>query len=45
VVAWWSAFTALTGAVSNYRILFLVRFCFGAGESGAYEQSETAAER
>jgi ACS family glucarate transporter-like MFS transporter len=30
VVAWWSAFTCLTGTVSNYYILLLVRFCFGA---------------
>jgi MFS family permease len=36
VVAWWSAFTALTGTVSNYYVLLLVRFCFGAGEAGAY---------
>jgi ACS family glucarate transporter-like MFS transporter len=36
VVAWWSAFTSLTGAVSKYYILLLVRFCFGAGEAGAY---------
>ncbi len=36
VVAWWSVFTSLTGAVSSYYILLLVRFCFGAGEAGAY---------
>jgi ACS family glucarate transporter-like MFS transporter len=36
VVAWWSAFTSLTGAVSSYPILLVVRFCFGAGEAGAY---------
>ena len=26
IVAWWSAFTALTGTVSNYYVLLLVRF-------------------
>src|ERR1017187_3730406 len=36
VVAWWSAFTCLTGTVSHFNILLLVRFCFGAGEAGAY---------
>lgn len=36
VVAWWSTFTTLTGTVSNYYLLLLVRFCFGAGEAGAY---------
>ena len=30
------AFTTLTGTVSNYYVLLLVRFCFGAGEAGAY---------
>jgi ACS family glucarate transporter-like MFS transporter len=35
VVLWWSAFTALTGLTSNYYVLLLVRFCFGAGEAGA----------
>ena len=36
VVAWWSAFTCLTGTVSHFYFLVLVRFCFGAGEAGAY---------
>ena len=35
VVLWWSGFTALTGLTSNYYVLLLVRFCFGAGEAGA----------
>ena len=26
------AFTALTGTISSYSVLLLVRFCFGAGE-------------
>jgi MFS family permease len=36
VVAWWSVFTSLTGVVSSYYPLLLVRSCFGAGEAGAY---------
>lgn len=36
VVLWWSAFTALTGMTSNYYALLLTRFCFGAGEAGAF---------
>ena len=36
IVLWWSAFTSLTGAVSNYWMLLVVRFCFGMGEAGAY---------
>jgi MFS transporter, ACS family, glucarate transporter len=35
IVLWWSGFTALTGLTSNYYVLLLVRFCFGAGEAGA----------
>jgi MFS family permease len=34
VVLWWSAFTAFTGMTSNYYVLLLTRFCFGAGEAG-----------
>jgi MFS family permease len=36
IVTWWSAFTSITGMVSSYPLLLLVRFCFGAGEAGAY---------
>lgn len=36
IVLWWSAFTSLTGAVSSYVLLVIVRFCFGMGEAGAY---------
>lgn len=36
VVLWWSAFTSLTGAVVSYPLLLVVRFCFGAGEAGAF---------
>jgi MFS transporter, ACS family, glucarate transporter len=45
VVAWWSAFTALTGAVSSYYVLLLVRFCFGAGEAGAYPNASAVIAR
>jgi MFS transporter, ACS family, glucarate transporter len=45
VVAWWSAFTALTGTVSNYYVLLLVRFCFGAGEAGAYPNASAVIAR
>jgi MFS family permease len=36
IVLWWSGFTALTGLVSGFVPLVLVRFLFGAGEAGAY---------
>jgi len=36
IVLWWSAFTALTGAVSGFHALLLTRFCFGAGAAGAF---------
>jgi len=36
VVTWWSLFTSFTGMVSSYPLLLFVRFCFGAGEAGAY---------
>jgi sugar phosphate permease len=36
IVLWWSAFTSLTGMVSSYAALLVVRFCFGMGEAGAY---------
>ncbi len=36
VVALWSLFTALTGAVWNFVSLLIVRFLFGAGEAGAF---------
>jgi MFS transporter, ACS family, glucarate transporter len=45
VVAWWSAFTSLTGAVSSYPILLVVRFCFGAGEAGAYPNASAVIGR
>jgi len=45
VVAWWSAFTTLTGTVSNYYVLLLVRFCFGAGEAGAFPNASAVIGR
>ncbi|WP_114750333.1 MFS transporter [Pleomorphovibrio marinus] len=36
VVSLWSIFTALTGAVTQYFSLIIVRFLFGVGEAGAY---------
>ncbi|MBP3955962.1 MFS transporter [Gemmata sp. G18] len=35
IVVWWSIFTALTGAVTGFVMLLVVRFLFGAGEAGA----------
>ena len=45
VVVWWSVFTSLTGAVSNYYILLLARFCFGVGEAGAYPNASAVIGR
>ena len=36
IVLWWSAFTALTGAMTHYYALLITRFLFGAGEAGAF---------
>jgi sugar phosphate permease len=45
IVMWWSAFTSLTGVVSSYWLLLLVRFCFGMGEAGAYPNASTVIRR
>jgi MFS transporter, ACS family, glucarate transporter len=45
IVLWWSAFTSLTGAVSNYWLLLVVRFCFGMGEAGAYPNAASVIGR
>jgi MFS transporter, ACS family, glucarate transporter len=42
IVIWWSAFTALTGAVNGLTSLIIVRFLFGMGEAGAYPNSTGA---
>jgi MFS transporter, ACS family, glucarate transporter len=36
IVLWWSAFTALTGAVFSLPVLLITRFLFGVGEAGGY---------
>lgn len=45
IVLWWSAFTSLTGIASNYAFLLLTRFCFGAGEAGAYPNAAVSIAR
>jgi MFS family permease len=45
IVLWWSAFTAMTGAVSSYGLLLAVRFFFGAGEAGAYPNISASVSR
>lgn len=45
IVAWWSAFTAATGAVTSYPIMLAVRFLFGAGEAGAWPNAAKAFSR
>jgi MFS family permease len=45
IVVWWSFFTCLTGAATNYIYLLVVRFLFGAGEAGAYPNSSAAVSR
>src|SRR5262245_39567453 len=45
VVVWWSAFTSLTGLVSSYPLLLLTRFCFGAGEAGAFPNASVVVSR
>ena len=36
IVIWWSAFTALTGAMWSFASMWLTRFLFGAGEAGCF---------
>lgn len=45
IVLWWSAFTSLTGMVSSFFTLLVVRFAFGAGEAGAYPNSSSSISR
>ncbi len=45
IVLWWSACTALTGAVTRYPVLLLTRFLFGAGEAGAYPNAGVVVAR
>ena len=45
IVLWWSAFTALTGAVSSYSLLLVTRFLFGAGEAGVFPNAGVVVAR
>ncbi len=45
IVLWWSGFTALTGMVSSLPLLLITRFCFGAGQAGAYPSSAIVISR
>jgi ACS family glucarate transporter-like MFS transporter len=45
IVAWWSAFTALTGTVTGFYPLLAVRFLFGAGEAGAFPNASIVVAR
>jgi MFS transporter, ACS family, glucarate transporter len=45
IVLWWSAFTALTGMVSNFYMLLATRFMFGVGEAGAYPNAASTISR
>jgi len=42
IVAFWSVFTALTGAAWNFASLLVIRFLFGAGEAGAFPGASRA---
>ena len=45
IVLWWSAFTALTGAMTGYYGLLVTRFLFGAGEAGAFPNATVVVAR
>lgn len=45
IVTWWSVFTALTGLVSGFKQLVVVRFLFGVGEAGAFPNFSAAIAR
>src|SRR5690349_1501184 len=45
IVLWWSAFTSLTGMVSNFYLLLAARFAFGAGEAGVFPNSTIVVSR
>jgi ACS family glucarate transporter-like MFS transporter len=36
IVLWWSAFTALTGAMRSFTTMWITRFLFGVGEAGCF---------
>lgn len=45
IVCWWSVFTALTGTVSSFGVMLIVRFLFGAGEAGAFPNCAAVVRR
>ena len=45
IVLWWSAFTALTGAMPGFYPLLATRFLFGAGEAGAFPNASVVISR
>lgn len=45
IVTWWSAFTALTGLATGFWPLLVTRFCFGAGEAGAFPNAAATITR
>jgi MFS transporter, ACS family, glucarate transporter len=45
IVIVWSIFTMLTGFATSFLMLFIIRFLFGAGESGAYPNATVAISR
>jgi ACS family glucarate transporter-like MFS transporter len=45
IVVWWSVFTTLTGFATRLWPLMFIRFCFGAGEAGAYPTASTSVFR
>lgn len=45
IVLWWSLFTVLTGTVTLFPVLLVVRFLFGAGEAGAFPNASVAIAR
>ena len=45
IVLWWSVFTALTGLVTGFLSLVLIRFLFGMGEAGAFPNTAAVISR
>jgi MFS family permease len=45
IVLWWSLFTAITGIVTGFISLIIVRFLFGMGEAGAFLTSASVLSR
>jgi ACS family glucarate transporter-like MFS transporter len=45
IVAWWSLFTILTGTVTSFVPLLVVRFLFGAGEAGVFPNASIVVAR